>query len=519
MSTLTGEFGAGALFGSALAAAGIYSPATIQAQMRLTDFTMLKTFIAASASGALAVHLADRTGFAPLKPRTPQLLGLFAYDGNALGGALLGAGMALTGACPGTSLVQLAAGLRSGVHVVLGGAAGGLAHVVVAPLLKRGGGANNREAAAATSGSPCGADETTPLSGSATDKKEDTVQASFRLSANALLLAWEVLCVVVIQLAGRFGGRGEGDGPGLVSPVVGGCLIGAAQAATVVLTRHTIGVSTAYENVAQALLRRASVLTPSVLFAAGILAGSAVSHLLELNLLLLALAIGIQDAVSYPDFQCFASNQTGNTVMLAVGLLDDRAKTLMLSVPTILLSLGLFLAGVLVSGQFANAIKAVRQRWWVLLSSILQTCMIAAAAILQYRFPEASTNKHALGKTALGLLAFSAGVQVAMVRALKVTDMTTAMATAAWVDIFIDPCLLAGPTKNRSRNRRAGFLLALVTGSFIGSAAYKGGGSGFALVISCVIKTVAALLFLIKDDGKVWCVPQVDCVLAKTDDT
>lgn len=52
MSTLTGEFGAGALFGSALAAAGIYSPATIQAQMRLTDFTMLKTFIAASASGA-----------------------------------------------------------------------------------------------------------------------------------------------------------------------------------------------------------------------------------------------------------------------------------------------------------------------------------------------------------------------------------------------------------------------------------------------------------------------------------
>ncbi|KAL1626430.1 hypothetical protein SLS56_006834 [Neofusicoccum ribis] len=247
------------------------------------------------------------------------------------------------------------------------------------------------------------------------------------------------------------------------------------------------------------------------------------SHLLELNLLLLALAIGIQDAVSYPDFQCFASNQTGkaklygpsgvdqkwqrgnsligNTVMLAVGLLDDRAKTLMLSVPTILLSLGLFLAGVLVSGQFANAIKA--------------TCMIAAAAILQYRFPEASTNKHALGKTALGLLAFSAGVQVAMVRALKVTDMTTAMATAAWVDIFIDPCLLAGPTKNRSRNRRAGFLLALVTGSFIGSAAYKGGGSGFALVISCVIKTVAALLFLIKDDGKVWFVPQVDCVLAK----
>lgn len=50
--SLTSEFGAGALFGSALAAAGIYSPALIKAQMQLTDFTMLKTFISASASGA-----------------------------------------------------------------------------------------------------------------------------------------------------------------------------------------------------------------------------------------------------------------------------------------------------------------------------------------------------------------------------------------------------------------------------------------------------------------------------------
>lgn len=48
------------------------------------------------------------------------------------------------------------------------------------------------------------------------------------------------------------------------------------------------------------------------------------SHLLELNLLLLALAIGIQDAVSYPDFQCFASNQTGGCHIPATAHADAK---------------------------------------------------------------------------------------------------------------------------------------------------------------------------------------------------
>lgn len=52
MLSIAGEFTAGALFGSALSAAGIYSPALIRAQMHLADFTMLKIFVAASASGA-----------------------------------------------------------------------------------------------------------------------------------------------------------------------------------------------------------------------------------------------------------------------------------------------------------------------------------------------------------------------------------------------------------------------------------------------------------------------------------
>lgn len=85
-----------------------------------------------------------------------------------------------------------------------------------------------------------------------------------------------------------------------------------------------------------------------------------------------------------------------------------------------------------------------------------------------------------------------------MVRALKITDITTAMVTAAYIDIFIDPSMFSAPRKNRARNRRLGFLASLICGSFIGAAARRGVNDGLALVLSIVLKLCAVLtLFLI----------------------
>ena len=43
---------AGASFGAALTAAGIYSPSIIISQLRLENFLMIKTFLSASAASA-----------------------------------------------------------------------------------------------------------------------------------------------------------------------------------------------------------------------------------------------------------------------------------------------------------------------------------------------------------------------------------------------------------------------------------------------------------------------------------
>ncbi|KAF2665165.1 hypothetical protein BT63DRAFT_429102 [Microthyrium microscopicum] len=208
--------------------------------------------------------------------------------------------------------------------------------------------------------------------------------------------------------------------------------------------------------------------------------------LLELELLLLAFGTGIQDACTYPDFFCFASNQTGNTVLLAIGVSGLAPGAFQFE--NIGISLSLFLAGGWVAGQIGNVV-GTRRRLWLLLSSLIQTAMVWAAVAIQYCYPVVKNGPTSY--LVLSLLAFSSAAQVAMSRGLKITEITTAMATAAYVDLVIDPNLYKGT--NRGRNRRFAFLLALAGGSFAGAFANKGVNSAFALLIAAIIKTIAML--------------------------
>lgn len=72
--------------------------------------------------------VAERLGYLSLKPRANSPLSLFSkYDGNIIGGSMLGMGMALAGACPGTLVVQMGAGVRTGFFSFLGAVSGGIA--------------------------------------------------------------------------------------------------------------------------------------------------------------------------------------------------------------------------------------------------------------------------------------------------------------------------------------------------------------------------------------------------------
>ena len=128
---------------------------------------------------------------------------------------------------------------------------------------------------------------------------------------------------------------------------------------------------------------------------------------LETELMMLAFATGIMDAVTFPDYHVFASNQTGNTALLAVGALDIGSG--LVNLQHVGLSLGAFIAGGLISGQLGNWIGCMR-RVWLLASNVLQTALVFVAAALHDHTDHVNDELMNLG--IIVLLAFASGAQV-----------------------------------------------------------------------------------------------------------
>jgi hypothetical protein len=69
-----------------------------------------------------------------------------------------------------------------------------------------------------------------------------------------------------------------------------------------------------------------------------------------------------------------------------------------------------------------------------------------------------------------------------------------AMATTAYVDIVVDPRLLAA--HNRKRNRRVVFVAMLGGGCFVGAGAERWVNSAFVLLLCMIRKGLAAISFV-----------------------
>lgn len=163
-------------------------------------------------------------------------------------------------------------------------------------------------------------------------------------------------------------------------------------------------------------------------------------------------------------------------------------------------ALGFFLAAAWLTGQLGHVIGP-RRRLWLVFCNLAQTALVFAAAAVQYTRGVSANQGGANGSfgepatlVAIGLLAAAAGSQVVQSRSLRMTEISTAMATAAWVDLVIDPGLFV--LRNRPRNRRAAFLAALVLGTLAGAFVFKDLGSPAALAVSGAGKLLVAVMFL-----------------------
>ena len=205
--------------------------------------------------------------------------------------------------------------------------------------------------------------------------------------------------------------------------------------------------------------------------------------------MLLALAAGINDATTFPDYRVFASNQTGNTALLAIGVFGLATDTVDLR--NISFSLGFFILGGISLGQLGHRIGRTK-RSWLLCTNMLQTLFVLAAAAIRYWIP--TTINDPQRYAVICLLAFASGGQVAMARTVDVPEVTTAMVTSAYIDFVTDPLLLA--RHNRPRNRRGVFVMVLLLGSFIGAAAYREVSPAFALLLAGLVKLAVCVSLL-----------------------
>jgi len=108
----------GIVFGFALEKSRVFEPGVILGQMQLRNFLMLKIFLTAVVTGLLV--LAVLNGVYGVKMSLKPLL----WRADLIGGAILGVGIVLSGACPGTTMAQIGSGYRDAWFTLAGGLAG-----------------------------------------------------------------------------------------------------------------------------------------------------------------------------------------------------------------------------------------------------------------------------------------------------------------------------------------------------------------------------------------------------------
>ncbi|KAM0193762.1 hypothetical protein ACHAPI_007412 [Fusarium lateritium] len=241
----------GAVFGTGLTLSGVASPQVIKSQFKLSDFHMLATFLTASATSA-AIFAANnfKNINKKIPAKSPSSHGwLGTYDGNIIGGAMIGLGISLTGACPGTVLVQATANIGNSRVLACSCLLAGVVWVWLKPLV-------TREQPPSRAGN-------------------ESVMAVTGLSTSRVVIIYEAAILAVLTAILAYAPRSVT----LLHPVVGGLVIGLGQFASVTLANKSVGVSGVYQDFGSMFWGVITGTLPkavpdSILFAGGLMMGS-----------------------------------------------------------------------------------------------------------------------------------------------------------------------------------------------------------------------------------------------------
>ncbi|MDC0677821.1 MULTISPECIES: DUF6691 family protein [Sorangium] len=120
----------GTAFGAFLQRGGASDADLIMSQLLLRDGAVARIMSTAAAAGSIGTHTLRAAGATELDVKPFQVRSVI------LGGVAFGAGMAVLGYCPGTTLAAVGEGRRDAMFGLLGMVAGALAFIRVYPHIK-----------------------------------------------------------------------------------------------------------------------------------------------------------------------------------------------------------------------------------------------------------------------------------------------------------------------------------------------------------------------------------------------
>ena len=182
-------------------------------------------------------------------------------------------------------------------------------------------------------------------------------------------------------------------------------------------------------------------------------------------LLLLSGTTGLVDAASVLGLgKVFTANMTGNVVFLgfaAAGTPGFKAAPFLVAIVS-------FMAGALIAGRAAKAHVGHTERRRLLTAAAFETTLLWIAALVASRLDNLAQAPSGRLLAVIALTGAAMGYRNAMVRQLKVADLTTTVLTLTLTGLSADSSVAGGGNPNW--RRRVGAIVAMFAGAALGAA-------------------------------------------------
>lgn len=207
-------------------------------------------------------------------------------------------------------------------------------------------------------------------------------------------------------------------------------------------------------------------------------------------LLLLSATTGMVDAASILGMdKVFTANMTGNIVFAAFAAIGAEG----FHIGYYVTALGAFMAGAVIAGRIWRLSAKGRLSRWLVIAAMVESALLVLAGGLTLMFERGGPMPAAGLSVLIALTAGAMGFRNAVVRQLKVPDLSTTVLTLTITGLASDSRLAAGDGANQ-RTRLAAVCMIFL-GAAAGAALVFAFGLGATLMMVGMIVLLATLLF------------------------